>query len=61
MLAPSGKKGLLDTVDETRDTDRQMLEQSFAKVELRSISPFPTEREDGDVPREFLGLYPRCP
>lgn len=61
MLAPSGKKGLLDTVQETQDNDRQMLEQSFAKVELRSIPPFSTELENGDVPRKFPGLYPRCP
>lgn len=32
--AASGKKGLLDTVEETQDTDRQMLEHSFAQVEL---------------------------
>lgn len=58
MPAPSGKKGLLDTVEETQDTDRQMLEQSFAKVELRSIPPFSTEPENGDVPGAFPGLYP---
>lgn len=33
--APSRKKGLLDAVEETQDTDRQMLEQSFAEVELK--------------------------
>lgn len=38
------------------DTDMQMLEQSSAKVELRSISPFSTEPESGDVPRKFPGL-----
>lgn len=50
------EESLLDTVEQSQDTDRQMLEQSFAKVELRSISPFSTEPENGDVPREFPGL-----
>lgn len=54
--APSRKKSLLDAVEETQDTDRQMLEQSFAEVELKSILPFPTDPENGDVPREFPGL-----
>lgn len=54
--APSRKKGLLDAVEETQDTDRQMLEQSFARVELKSIPPFSTDPENGDVPREFPGL-----
>lgn len=52
----SRKKGLLGTVEGTQDTDRQMLEQSFAQVELRSIPPFSSEPENGDVPREFPGL-----